>query len=958
METELGSHFEINFQKLEELNDIKNIPQKYEKLQEMGGVQEIVRGLGVDPRVGIPNVELPDLTDRVREFGVNVYPEAPHSSLLELFFEALQDTTIIILCVAAIISLVLGIALPPKGEEQTAWIEGFAIIVAVLLVGSVTSMNNYNQEKQFRNLSKTNQDIRVKVLRGGEMTQISIFELTVGDIVFLDTGNSVPADGLFLDGHEMRIDESVMTGEAVTVKKDHDHPFMLSGCQVTEGLGSMVVTAVGTNSEWGKTMAKLQVQHPPTPLQESLGDMAELIGKAGLSVAIIVFVILTIYWIVDVSGKTWDWSHINDLVSYFIIAVTIVVVAVPEGLPLAVTISLAYSIKQMMADNNLVRHLAACEVMGGATDICSDKTGTLTENRMTVTHGIIAGREFASVPLEFELDQQVLKLVSESAIINTAETSDFSEQPGQPIKYIGNPTECAIIHFCHKLGVKASTIRQTFKPRIKKLYPFSSSRKRMSSIVEYDGIFRMYSKGAPDMMIRRSTSILTEEGRVIELTDEQRQILLHQVEEMASDGLRTLALCFRDFPLEWNDEDDCPAGVPTDEPPENNFIIIGILGIMDPIRKEVPEAVRLCQKAGITVRMVTGDYISTARKIATDCGILTHEGIALEGPEFAKMSDEALDEVLPRLQVLARSLPADKFRLVERLKFHKQIVAATGDGTNDAPALKAADVGCAMGIAGTEVAKEASDIIIMDDNFRSIVRAVLWGRSIFDNIRKFLQFQLTVNFAALMVAMIAALSKSGEPLKAVQLLWVNLIMDTMAALALGTERPTPDLLERKPINVHEQRLISNIMARNIIGQGLYQVLVLLFLLWCAPFMWDVPRNSDHHFTLIFNAFVWCQIFNEINSRKISDESNIMQNFFANWIFSAILVITAALQILIVEFGGHAFHTHPLDVGQWLICVLIGLLSIPLGVVLRMIPVPPMPEPKGRFRLPSLEESSE
>jgi len=524
------------------------------------------------------------------------------------------------------------------------------------------------------------------------------------------------------------------------------------------------------------------------------------------------------------------------------------------------------------------------------------------------------------------------------------------------MEFIGNPTECALIYFCSKLiGEKPAVIRQKFKPRIKKMYPFSSARKRMSTVVEYDGIYRMFTKGAPDMMLARSSSLLTTEGRVVEMTEETRQTLLLQVEGMANNGLRTLCLCFRDFPLEWNDEADCPADVTPGEPPEEQLICVGIVGIMDPIRKEVPEAVRLCQKAGITVRMVTGDYLATAKKIASECGILTPGGVALEGPVFAKMTDEQVDEILPRLQVLARSAPFDKERLVTRLMHHKQIVAVTGDGTNDAPALKKADVGCAMGQAGTAIAKEASDIIIMDDNFRSIVKAVLWGRSIFDNIRKFLQFQLTVNFAALLVAMIAALSKSGEPLKAVQLLWVNLIMDTMAALALGTEKPTDQLLDRKPINVHEQRLISNIMARNIIGQGLYQVLVLLFLLWCAPFIWDVENKSDHHFTLIFNAFVWCQFFNEINSRKINDENNIFENFFSNWIFSAILFVTAFFQVLIVEFGGHAFHTHPLNAEQWAICVLIGLLSIPLGFVLRQIPVPPMPEPTAKFRPPTDEE---
>jgi len=932
----------------------KNLQEKADKLKELGGIEGVLRGLKVDPRVGIATVELTnDLKDRIKEYGVNVYPEAPHETFIQLFLDALQDTTIIILCIAAIISLILGIALPPPGEEATAWVEGFAILVAVFIVASVTATNNFNQEKQFRNLNKKKQDIPVKVIRGGEMIQISIFELTVGDVCLLGTGASVPADGIFLDGHEMRVDESVMTGEPVPVKKDVDHPFLLSGCNVTEGLGSMVVTAVGSHSEWGKTLAKLQVQHPPTPLQESLGEMAEMIGKAGLSIAALVFCILTLYWIIDVSQKKWEWTELNDLVNYFIIAVTIIVVAVPEGLPLAVTISLAYSIQQMMADNNLVRHLAACEVMGGATDICSDKTGTLTENRMTVTQGVIAGRDFLSVPLDFQLSADVLRKFTEAGIINAAETSDFHEQPDQqPVKYIGNPTECAILHLCHKLGVKHNEVRAEFKHRIKKLFPFSSARKRMSTIVEYDGVYRMYAKGAPDRMIERSVAMLREDGSVGELTDDYKRALLQKVEQMAGDGLRTLCLCYRDFPLEWNDEADYPAGLPVDDPPENQLICIGIVGIMDPIRKEVPEAVRLCQKAGITVRMVTGDYILTARTIAKQCGILTDEGVAIEGPEFAKLSDEELDEILPRLQVLARSAPLDKLRLVERLMFHKQIVAATGDGANDAPALKNADVGCAMGIAGTEVAKEASDIIIMDDNFRSIVRAVLWGRSIFDNIRKFLQFQLTVNFAALLVATIAALSRSGEPLQAIQLLWVNLIMDTLGALALGTERPTESLLDRKPINVHEQRLISNIMARNILGQGLYQVLVLLFLLWCAPFMFDVEDKSDHHFTLIFNSFVWCQIFNEINSRKINDENNIFENFFANWLFSAVIFATALFQVLIVEFGGSVFHTHPLNVDEWFICIFIGFMSIPLGFVLRLIPVPPMPEPSSKFRLPS------
>ena len=620
----------------------------------------------------------------------------------------------------------------------------------------------------------------------------------------------------------------------------------------------MVIIATGEQSQWGKTLANLNQERQETPLQKQLGHMASMIGFAGLGVALLVFIILMIYWAVDVSEEDeWEWENLRDIVDFFIIAVTIVVVAVPEGLPLAVTISLAYSMKQMVKDNNLVRKMAACETMGGATDICSDKTGTLTENKMTLEYGWVAGEEFDTIPPNLSVSQDVIHLVHEGIAINSSQSTRVEMNEDRPPTFIGNKTECALLVFSNLCGFDYEEIRQ--ETPVTRVYSFSSARKKMSVVLPTANGFRMYCKGAPEIVMKDCVSVMRPDGKVEPLTDAMRSSMAEYQTALANRGLRTLLLAVRHM-----DEFDPNVEV---EPPEHDLTVLCVVGIRDPIRKEVPDAVARCQNAGIFVRMVTGDNINTAKKIAEEAGILTEGGLAMEGPEFAKLSDAEIDELLPRLQVLARSLPLDKLTLVQRLMANKHVVGVTGDGTNDAPALKQADVGLAMGIAGTDVAKEASDIIILDDNFNSIVFSVLWGRCIFDNIRKFLQFQLTVNFSALLVAFIGACAQKGSPLKAIQLLWVNLIMDTMAALALGTEKPHPDLLDRPPININRAWLLSNIMLKNIIGQGIYQVILLCYILFVGPMVWYVADGSDYHYTLIFNAFVFAQIFNEINSRK-------------------------------------------------------------------------------------------
>jgi len=491
-----------------------------------------------------------------------------------------------------------------------------------------------------------------------------------------------------------------------------------------------------------------------------------------------------------------------------------------------------------------------------------------------------------------------------------------------------------------QMEIKYEEIREKHKSSITKLYPFSSERKMMSTLLksdsgEYSHI--LYSKGAAEIVLERCTQVMQEDGTEAPLDEKLTSTFEQLIKDYASTGLRTIALTCRKInnELNWEDEDAVVA----------ELTFIALAGIKDPVRKEVPDAVRKCQEAGIIVRMITGDNILTATHIARECGILTEDGVAIEGSKFRKMSQAEMDEIIPKLQVIARSSPTDKYMLVHRLRELGEVVAVTGDGVNDAPQLKEADVGFAMGITGTEVAKDASDIVLLDDNFSSIEKAVLWGRNVYDSIRKFVQFQLTVNLVAVAIAFIGAVTNGESPLSPIQLLWVNLIMDTFAALALATEAPTEELLQRRPYGRYDS-LITRNMWRNIIGQSLYQLGVLLVMLYAIHIIpiFGLPHSQSQFSrkdrviqnTLIFNAFVMCQLFNEINSRKLGNELNVFKGLFKNPIFLGIMVFSVAVQFLLTHFGGSFAQTHPLTVIQWLCCVVIGFISLPYGILLRGI----------------------
>lgn len=1002
-----------------------------------GSVQEICARLKTSPVEGLSGNPA-DLEKRRLVFGKNMIPPKKPKSFLELVWEALQDVTLIILEIAAIISLVLSFYRPPGGENEicghvvsnpeedeegeTGWIEGAAILASVIIVVFVTAFNDWSKEKQFRGLqSRIELEQKFSIIRNGQLIQLPVAEIVVGDIAQVKYGDLLPADGILLQGNDLKIDESSLTGESDHVKKTLDKdPMLLSGTHVMEGSGRMVVTAVGINSQTGiiftllganeeeddekkkkgkkqgvsenrnkaKTQDGVALEIQPLNSQEGLDSeekekkaskgpkkeksvlqgkltrLAVQIGKAGLIMSILTVLILILYFVVDnfvIQRRAWlpecTPVYIQYFVKFFIIGVTVLVVAVPEGLPLAVTISLAYSVKKMMKDNNLVRHLDACETMGNATAICSDKTGTLTMNRMTVVQAYVGGTHYRQIPKPDDLPPNVLDLIVNSICINSAYTSKIlpPEKEGGLPRQVGNKTECGLLGFVTDLKQDYQAVRSEMpEEKLFKVYTFNSVRKSMSTVIRKpEGGFRVFSKGASEIMLRKCDRILNKEGGIVPFKSKDRDNMVRNViEPMASEGLRTIGIAYRDFDGEepsWENENEILTGL----------ICIAVVGIEDPVRPEVPDAINKCKRAGITVRMVTGDNVNTARAIATKCGILTpgDDFLCLEGKEFNRLirnekgevEQEKLDKIWPRLRVLARSSPTDKHTLVKgiidsNIGEQRQVVAVTGDGTNDGPALKKADVGFAMGIAGTDVAKEASDIILTDDNFTSIVKAVMWGRNVYDSISKFLQFQLTVNVVAVVVAFSGACITQDSPLKAVQMLWVNLIMDTFASLALATEPPTDSLLRRRPYG-RNKPLISRTMMKNILGHAVYQLGIVFLLVFAGDKLFDIdsgrkaPLNSppSQHYTIVFNTFVLMQLFNEINSRKIHGEKNVFAGVYRNIIFCSVVLGTFFCQILIVEVGGKPFSCTNLTMEQWMWCLFIGIGELLWGQVISAIP---------------------
>ncbi|CAN1191295.1 Calcium-transporting ATPase 2, plasma membrane-type [Linum perenne] len=907
------------------------------KLKFHGGVDGLAQKLCTSTNDGLPK-DTDAMNKRQELFGINKFAEAEAKSFWVFVWEALHDMTLMILGVCAVMSLIVGIATEgwPKGAH-----DGLGIVASIMLVVFVTATSDYRQSLQFKDLDKEKKKISIQVTRNGFRQKMSIYELLPGDIVHLAIGDQVPADGLFVSGFSVLIDESSLTGESEPVMVSAESPFLLSGTKVQDGSCKMLITTVGMRTQWGKLMATLsEGGDDETPLQVKLNGVATIIGKLGLFFAVITFAVLvqglvTQKW-KDGSHMDWDADEAMEMLEYFAIAVTIVVVAVPEGLPLAVTLSLAFAMKKMMNDKALVRHLAACETMGSATTICSDKTGTLTTNHMTVVKSCICmnvqdvGSPSNFTHLKSEIHDSCLKLLLQSIFNNTGGEVVMSKEGKREI--LGTPTEAAILEFGLSLGGDFKSEREVVK--LVKLEPFNSTKKRMGAIVEIPevagGLLRAHSKGASEIVLACCDKVINSKGEVVSLDDTSLNFLKDTIDKFAGEALRTLCLAYKDVEAGFS---------PNDAIPESGYTCIGIVGIKDPVRPGVKESVAVCHAAGIAVRMVTGDNINTAKAIARECGILTDDGIAIEGPVFREKSQAELLELVPKIQVMARSSPLDKHTLVKQLRTtFNDVVAVTGDGTNDAPALHEADIGLAMGIAGTEVAKESADVIILDDNFSTIVTVAKWGRSVYINIQKFVQFQLTVNVVALIVNFSSACLTGSAPLTAVQLLWVNMIMDTLGALALATEPPNNELMKRSPVG-RKGHFITNVMWRNILGQSLYQFLIIWKLQASGKSMFDLegPDSDLVLNTLIFNSFVFCQVFNEVSSREM-ESINVFRGILNNYVFVMVLAATVGFQIIIIEFLGTFANTTHLTSEQWGASVFIGFLGMPIAAILKMIPV--------------------
>ncbi|KAF8754101.1 Sarcoplasmic/endoplasmic reticulum calcium ATPase 3 [Rhizoctonia solani] len=925
-------------------------PKNLQSLESMGGSDGLLRGLGTDTNMGLRSWQYTDsghnhdpekgegggagaggdtpqsrasVDDRRRVYGVNVMPSRKSKSLLLLMWLALKDKVLVLLSIAAVISLALGLysdfGTPPElvvctsGEglceaPRVDWVEGVAIMIAILIVVIVGSLNDWQKERQFRKLNDKKEDRGVKVIRDGKEQVINVKDVMVGDIALLEPGEIIPCDGVFLRGHNVRCDESGATGESDAIKKVTYEEcmaevkalkpgsktkldcFIVSGSKVLEGVGQYVVIAVGPKSFNGRIMAALSGDTESTPLQLKLNALAELIAKLGSAAGLILFTALMIKFFVQLKTKPDRTANQKAMsfVQILIISVTLIVVAVPEGLPLAVTLALAFATKRMTKERLLVRVLGSCETMANASVVCTDKTRNRDHKD--------------DFPLEMTQLNDVVReplrsLFNEALAVNSTAFEDKNPETGE-LEFVGSKTETA-----------------------SSMIPFSSERKAMGVVVRIpSGGYRLYLKGASEIITGLCTRHVTAPITELEEENISRTIIFY-----ANQMLRTLAVAYRDF------ESWPPAGHTgaQDEVPyemiAEDLTLVAITGIEDPLRPGVKEAVAKCHGAGVTIKMCTGDNVLTARSIASQCGIFTAGGIIMEGPYSV---------------VLARSSPEDKRILVDTLKGLGEIVGVTGDGTNDGPALKHANVGFSMGIAGTEIAKEASDIILMDDNFSSIVSAIMWGRCVNDSVRKFLQFQISVNITAVLITFISAVSSDEEEsvLTAVQLLWINIIMDTFAALALATDPASPELLKRMP-DRKTAPLFSVDMGKMIIGQSIYQTFIVLLFHFAGAGFWNYHTDREHAelSTMVFNTFVFCQIFNSVNCRSLTQDKNIFRGLTKNLYFIGITLIEVAIQILIVFFGGAAFQVTSMNGRDWGMSIALGFVSIPLGFLIRCIP---------------------
>ena len=845
--------------------------------------EELLAKTGTDSEKGLN----PEQVEKSRRtYGTNSFVRQSHESLAKRIWDASTEPMLVMLIFAAIITLAVNITRYFTGGEYN-FLECVGIFAAIALSVVITIITEGKSAKAFEALNKINEDTLIKVIRNGEPQLITQKEIVVGDIIMIETGDKIVADGRLFSSNDLSVDESALTGESLPVKKDAEFVcqkstpvaeranMLYSGCFVSAGNGQMLVTGVGNDTEFGQIAQELSsIEKTTTPLQEKLDKLGKQITVLGASAAAIVFAIEVLQFVMN--GQL----NLDTVSDAFITSIVLIVAAVPEGLPTIVAVSLALNIIKMSKENALVKKMIACETIGCVNIICSDKTGTLTENRMTVQK-IYTGGELIN-PEQLK-DEMLLK----NYCINS--NANISEEDGS-WSFIGNPTEGSLLAAAAKAGVDYQELRHAAD--IVRVFPFSSQNKDMSTIVRENGKEILYVKGNPEKIISLCTGI----------SEEEKEKNFHLMEEFQNKAGRLLAFAHKELEGQYNDEEQ--------DEVEQGLIYDGFVVISDPLSPDVYESIRNCRSAGIEVKMLTGDNIRTARAIANELHMLDDDHIAVEAADIEKLTDEDLKEALKKIQVIARSTPLVKMRVVKLLKEQGNVVAVTGDGINDAPALKHADVGIAMGIAGTDVTKEASDMVLLDDSFSTIIKAVQWGRGIYENFKRFIQFQLTVNVSSVVVVICSILAGFSAPFSALELLWINIIMDGPPALTLGLEPIRPDLLKHKPTRRNEN-IISKKMLLRIFVNGIF-ISVIFMLQHFKNFLGAAPEEEA---TVLFTLFVLFQLFNAFNCREL-DDTPMFKNLLKNKLMLGVFLLVLILQGIITQFGAAVFETVPLSAAMW------------------------------------------
>ena len=908
---------------------------------------EILNEFNVDSNIGLTEKQV---TQNQKKYGKNQFSPEEKVSLVKKVIEALKEPMILILIIAASITIVMNIYKHFQGMHAE-FEESIGILVAISISVGIQIIMEGRSEKAFETLNSINEDAKVKVIRNGVIQYIHKKDVSVGDIIKIETGDKVPADGRLIESLQLKVDESMLTGESVAVSKNCDETIkdsktalserknmVYAGTFITYGQGAAIVTSIGDNTEMGNIASKLKEKiSKSTPLQEKMDRLAKSITTLGVIAAVLIF-FYEIFKVYESNSLSFDTVQ-----NAFMTCVALIVAAVPEGLPATVAMTLSLNIIKMAKTNALVRKLIACETIGCINVVCSDKTGTLTKNQMTVIDVWNNGNLIKPSDLKN-------RFMIENFTINS--TADINIKDGN-VKFIGNPTECSLLKafndtICsinHKdcryyeqgnlicsgkcreysceddAHISYTDIRN--KSNIIFQYPFSSDKKSMTTVIKENELYKAYSKGSPEKIISLCDKIIIN-NKIEPFTDVMKQKINNEIVKMQQEAKRILAFSHNDISTCYENWKKSQAEI------ESNMIFDGFVSIADPLRDDVYEAVEKCKNSGINLKILTGDNIVTAASIARQLGIVNKDSIIMEAQQIDDMSDEEILKILDKIIVIARSRPVTKMRIVNLLKKHGNVVAVTGDGINDAPALKNADVGIAMGITGTEVSKEASDIILLDDSFSTIVKAVEWGRGIYENFQRFIQFQLTVNLIAVVTVFVCEVFGQPMPFTTMQLLWVNLIMDGPPALSLGLESLRKHLMEKEPVK-RNANIITKNMLFNIIANGVFIVFMLMLVINKQILGGTQGQKSS----IIFTTFVVFQLFNSFNARELGSES-IFTNLLNNKPMLLTIGVTFFVQILITQFGGELFRTVPLSFMMWLKIIAYCFSIVAFSEVIRFV----------------------